>query len=74
MNIQAEKLNIMKLILETENPRILKSIKNVFAKEQKKDFWEKLTHEQEDEIELGIKDIENGDVDDYEEIIRRHRG
>ncbi len=35
MNIQAEKLAIMKLILETENTSVLESIKNIFKKRLK---------------------------------------
>ena len=32
MNIQAQKLEIMKMILETDNPGILESIKGLFTK------------------------------------------
>ena len=34
MNIQAEKLEIMKMILETNNLSILESIKRLFKKEK----------------------------------------
>ena len=50
MNIQSEKLEIMKLILETNNPRILESIKKLFNKSTKVDFWETLTQEQKDDM------------------------
>lgn len=73
MNIQAEKLEIMKLILETENPLILKSIKKIFAKSSPVDFWTTLPQEQKNEIMLAIKEIENGDIVDYEDIIKNHR-
>ncbi len=42
MNIQAEKIEIMKLILETDNPIILESVKNIFKKNTTTDFWETL--------------------------------
>jgi hypothetical protein len=73
MNIQTEKLQLMKLILETENPKILESIKNLFSKERKVDFWNSLTNEQKREIELGTAEIENGETVDYETSIRKHR-
>jgi hypothetical protein len=38
MNIQAEKIEIMKMILETNNPNILKSVKNIFKESTKTDF------------------------------------
>jgi len=73
MNIQSEKLKIMKLILETNNPRILESIKKLFNKSTKVDFWETLTQEQKDDIQQGIMDIENGDVVDYDDFMEKHR-
>ena len=60
MNIQAEKIEIMKLILETENPGILESIRNIFNKNQTADFWETLPKEQQEDILQGIKEVENG--------------
>lgn len=73
MKIQAEKIEIMKLILETNNPGILESIKKLFKKEPTADFWETLSREQREDILQGIKDIENGEVMDYEDLIRKHR-
>ena len=37
------------------------------------DFWETLSKEQKDEILQGIKEIENGEVVDYEEFMSKHR-
>ena len=73
MNLQAEKLEIMKLILETENPGILKSIKGLLWKAEKPDFWETLSQEQQNEILAGIRDIENDDTVDYQEFMERFR-
>lgn len=73
MNIQAEKIQIIKMILETDNPVILESIKNIFRKEKKKDFWNSLSISQQKEIESGITEIENGEVVDYDEFMRKYR-
>lgn len=73
MNIQAEKIEIMKLILETDNPNILESVKNIFKKNTTTDFWETLPQEQKEDILQGIKDIENGEVVDYEVFMKKYR-
>ena len=73
MNIQAEKIEIMKMILETNNPGILKSVKNIFRESTKTDFWETISQEQKDDILEGIEDIENGEVVDYKDFMKRHR-
>ena len=54
MNIQAEKIEIMKLILETNNPKIIYSIKKLFKREVKVDFWDTLQQAQKDDILRGI--------------------
>ena len=73
MNIQARKIEIMKMILDTDNPTILESVKNIFTKSTTTDFWDTLPQEQKDDILQGIKDFENGDVVDYEDFIKQYR-
>jgi hypothetical protein len=73
MNIQAEKLEIMKMVLETNDPGILDSIKKLFKKEVHTDFWETLSQDQKEEIEQGIEEIERGEIVDYEDILKKHR-
>jgi hypothetical protein len=73
MNIQAEKLKIMKMILETDNPGILESIKKIFQNEYGKDFWEYLSPEQHKDIRDGLNDIKEGEVTDYDAFMKEHR-
>lgn len=72
MNIQAQKLELVKMILDTDNPRILSSIKDVFSKPEKMDFWDVLPQSQKEEILKGIEEIENGDIVDYEDFIKKY--
>jgi hypothetical protein len=72
MNIQAEKLEILKLILETDNPGIISSIKAIFKKESEIDFWDELSNEEKEDILEGIKHADNGDVIKYNEFIKKH--
>lgn len=67
MDIQLEKLELMKLLAETENPTIIKAVKKIFQKEQK-DFWKELTDEQKEAIEEGLEDFRQGRVVSYEEM------
>jgi len=72
MYIHAEKMEIIKMIIETENPGIIDSIKKIFKKEHHVDFWETLPQDQKDDILLGIKEIEDGEVVDYDEFIKKY--
>ena len=69
MNIQTEKIAIMKLILETDNPRILESVKGLFNRSKNADFWESLPVDQREDILLGISEIDNGEIVDYEDLM-----
>ncbi|GAA3725944.1 hypothetical protein GCM10022422_04090 [Flavobacterium ginsengisoli] len=72
MDIQLEKLELIKLLAETENPIIIKSIRKIFKKEQK-DWWDDLTNEQKAEIEEGERQIERGEFVEYEEMMKKFR-
>ena len=72
-NIQAEKLELVKLILDTDNPGILSSIKRIFSNSKKIDFWDNLSDYQKNEILKGIDEIENGETVNYEEFIKSHK-
>ncbi|MEO8239718.1 MAG: hypothetical protein ABI793_02095 [Flavobacterium sp.] len=72
MNIQLEKLELIKMLTEIENPAIIKSIKKILTKE-KKDWWDDLTDEQKEEIEEGERQIERGEFILYEDMMKKHR-
>jgi len=71
MNIQLEKVALMKLLAETNDESIITSIKKIFTTE-KKDFWDELSDEQKDGINEGIKDYENGRFYSYDDVMKNH--
>ena len=64
MDIQLEKLELIKKLAETNDFAVVESIKKIFKKE-KKDWWNELTDEQKADIEQGERDIENGDYVEF---------
>ncbi|MDI5898988.1 hypothetical protein [Flavobacterium yafengii] len=60
MDIQSEKLELIKMLLETDDKTIIETIKNIF-KAQKKDVWKELSPEQQEEIDLEILEANRGD-------------
>ena len=73
MSIQAEKIQLVKMLLDTENPKIIESIKELFKKEAPADSWDNLSSEDRTEIEKASAEIENGQVTDYETFMQKHR-
>lgn len=73
MNIQAEKIALAKMLLETENPRIIASIKKIFSKENTSDFWNDLSAEQKEEIQKASLEIDKDEVVDYDLFMKNYR-
>lgn len=65
MDIQTEKLEIIKMLLETENPDLLASIKELLKKESKTNFWENFTTEPDEDIFME-------ETEDFDEFIKKY--
>ena len=72
MNMELEKIELMKLLAETNDESIIASIRSVFKKE-KKDFWDELTENQKFEIEEGDRQIDRGEFVLYEDMMKKYR-
>jgi len=73
MDIQAEKIELAKLLLSTNNLKIIQSVKQIFEQEKINDFWDELTSEQQKEIKEASLEIEQGKITDYEDFMAKHR-
>jgi len=69
MDLQTEKIELVKLLLETDNQSVLDEIKAIFQK-QGHDFFEDLPQHVKNSIEAGLKDIDDGNVYEHEEVMQ----
>jgi predicted transcriptional regulator len=69
MDIQAEKLEIMKMLLEVDSPEILSEVKAVFQS-QEYDFYNGLPQEVKLSIEAGLADAEKGNLYTHESVMK----
>ena len=67
MNIEATKIELAQLLLNTDDVSILNKIKSIF-KTEKKDWWDELSDFQKEQIEIAEREIENGEVVSWEEV------
>ncbi len=73
MDLQTEKLELVRMVLETDNPSILATVKKFLTKSKKVDYWDELPQYQRDEILKGVEEVGKGETVDYEKIIAKHR-
>jgi len=59
MDIQATKIELMRIILGIENPSVIERI-SAMIKNETTDFWDELTLEQQKDIEKAIEELDAG--------------
>lgn len=70
MDIQSTKLELMQLLLQTQKESLLKKLKNVFDEEQV-DWSQDLSKEEQDEIELGLLQAEEGNIKSNSTVMKK---
>jgi hypothetical protein len=74
MSLQTEKLELMRLILETESESVVRAVKEMLIGTRSDDeVWRSLPSSHRDEILEGLREVEQGLVVDYEQFMRSHR-
>ena len=58
MNIEATKIELMHLLLQTQKESLLIRLKRVFEEEQS-DWWDDLSEEEKKGVEKGLKQADN---------------
>jgi predicted transcriptional regulator len=75
MNLQAEKIQLAKMVLSIENKSIVQQIKDVLYS-SKADWWNTISKEEQKVIKEGIADLDNGLSKPHKEVMKnqiRHR-
>ena len=60
MDIQSEKIELIKMLLETTDVSLLVAVRNVFEKQQQT-VWKELSPEEQEQIEIKIQEDNRGD-------------
>jgi transcriptional regulator of heat shock response len=68
MDIQATKLEILKIILENENQEFIQKVAE-FIQGEKKDFWPDLSTAQQEAIKEGIKELDNRERTSFDSFL-----
>lgn len=69
MNIQAEKLQLMKMLLETEDKSLLVQIKALFEARKKGDIWDEWDDEVRADVEEAIRQADAGELIPHDKAV-----
>lgn len=70
MDIQAEKLNLVKAILDIEDIGLIKRVKKILEKNDH-DWFDDLTEEQQQGVMRGLEQADRGETITHEEAVAR---
>ena len=73
MDIEATKLELMQLLLNTKKESVLARLKEVFEQEEDVDFWDELPVDLQASIERGLSQSANGQVKSHEEVMQKYQ-
>jgi len=70
MDTQASKIELAKLILELEDPKLINKIHELLLDENSQ-FRKSLTEHEKEEIKLGIEQLNRGERISFEEFLKK---
>lgn len=72
MDIQSTKLELMRMLLNTQKESVLERLKKVFEDEEGTDFWDELDPDLRTSVERGLRQSANGQVKSHEEVMKKY--
>ena len=70
MNLQAKKLELVQLIINTKKPLTLKKVEDVLKKEEESDWWDEISEAERQSIEKGLAEANRGELIAHEEVMK----
>jgi len=71
MDIQTEKIELMKRLLDTDDESVIKQVKDIFESHEK-DFWNDLPENVKAGIERSRKQADAGLLTPHKEVMKKH--
>ena len=68
MDIQTEKLKLVRLLIDTESEEVINELKSVFMKKGY-DFWDDLPESLQEIIGRGLEDVKSGRLHSHESVV-----
>ncbi len=72
MNIAVKKIELIEWISKVQDEKLIRKME-VLRKEAEADWWDTLTSEQQEDIEAGITDLEEGRKKDFKKVLSKYR-
>ena len=73
MDLQAQKIELIQLLLNTTKPSIIGKVKNLLVQESdSSDFWDELNPELQSAIDKSLAQADAGNLVSHEDVMSKH--
>jgi hypothetical protein len=73
MNVQAKKLELVQLILNTNRPGLLDKVSHLLKQEKETDWWDEIPETVRESIGIAIEQAGRGETIPHEDIMKETR-
>ncbi len=73
MDLQAKKLELVQLILNTDRPSLLEKVSQLLKQEKEADWWDELPISVQKDIDEAIAEANKGETIPHEEVMKEVR-
>ncbi len=73
MDLQAKKLELVQLILNTDRPSLLEKVSQLLKQEKEADWWDELPRSVQESIDEAIAEADRGETIPHEEVMKEVR-
>ncbi len=71
MNIETSKIELVKMILNLDNPEFIEELRNLLSLKSN-DFWDDLSLDEKKDIHIGIKELDNGERVLFSDFLKKN--
>ncbi len=72
MNIAVKKIELIEWLSKVQDEKLIKKVEGL-RMEAEADWWDRLTAEQQEDIEAGVADLEEGRKKDFKKVLSKYR-
>ena len=73
MNLQARKLELVQLILNTDRPNLLEKVSQILKQEKEDEWWDELPLSVQESVKKGIEQAKRGETRPHSEVMKKYQ-
>ena len=73
MNLQARKLELVQMILNTDQPNLLEKVSQILKQEKEAEWWDELPLSVQESVKKGMEQAKRGETRPHSEVMKKYQ-